>query len=88
MLPVRCYTCNTLIGDKQERWVAGKRAGEPAGQVLEELGLHRMCCRRMFLGYVDVTEDLVAYPNEDVCIDGHDLVLRRRVHHETHADCD
>jgi DNA-directed RNA polymerase subunit N len=32
--------------------------GEDAGKVLDELGLERYCCRALFLGHVDLIEQI------------------------------
>lgn len=80
IIPVRCFTCNNMIGDKWKPYVKlvaleknkqGKKTvsedldieyievdkGKDVkksieGQVLDTLGLHKYCCRRMFLGNV------------------------------------
>lgn len=35
--------------------------GEPPGKVLDEMGIKRYCCRRMFLSHVDVSDELVKF---------------------------
>ena len=80
IIPVRCFTCNNMIGDKWNPYVKivarekSKMSKEVAsndididyidvnkgksveksieGKVLDDLGLHKYCCRRMFLGNV------------------------------------
>ena len=80
IIPVRCFTCNNMIGDKWNPYVKlvaleknkqgtktvsedldieyievdkGKDVKKSIeGQVLDTLGLHKYCCRRMFLGNV------------------------------------
>jgi DNA-directed RNA polymerase subunit N len=61
IIPVRCFTCGSLVGDKWEAFEAKVEAGIPAGQALDELGVKRMCCRRMLLSYVDIIHELVHY---------------------------
>ena len=48
----------------------------------------RMCCRRMELGYVDLTRDQMQYPNEDLALDEAGTVLKRRVGHTRIVSCD
>lgn len=61
IIPVRCYTCGAVIGDKWEEFEAGIKAGKEPGKVLDELGVRRFCCRRMLLTHVDIIREVVHY---------------------------
>ena len=79
IIPVRCFTCNNVIGDKWEPYIKMVKAekeknkdnvddtldiqyinvedGEQVeksieGKILDLLGLHKYCCRRIILGNV------------------------------------
>ena len=78
IIPVRCFTCGCVIGDKwkifvEESLQEKKKSKEKVdseldieyidtskghikksveGKVLDELGIEKYCCRRMFLGNV------------------------------------
>jgi len=80
IIPVRCFTCNNMIGDKWNAYIKmvtvekqklnDKNASEDLdieyievgkgnkvkksieGKVLDDLELHKYCCRRMMLGNV------------------------------------
>mgnify|MGYP001227326467 FL=1 len=80
IIPVRCFTCNNMIGDKWNPYIKlvaiekqkqnDKKASNDLdieyidvgkgnkvqksieGKVLDELKLHKYCCRRMMLGNV------------------------------------
>ena len=79
IIPPRCFTCGTVIGDKwtpfietvfEEREKSDKEVDSELdieyiditnegrikksieGKVLDQLNLHKYCCRRMFLGNV------------------------------------
>jgi DNA-directed RNA polymerase subunit N len=80
IIPVKCFTCGMVIGDKYRFYVQEvrkkkmtKKMGEelmdidkvlyltkdfhektPEGEVLDELGLVKMCCRRHLLTHVDI----------------------------------
>ena len=79
IIPVRCFTCNKVIGDKYSTYlykVQEEQKKNPhsnrvidtntiknnnieqsyQGQVLNELGIKRYCCRRMFLTQVDIVD--------------------------------
>lgn len=80
IIPVKCFTCGMVIGDKYRFYVQEvrkkkmtKKMGEELmdvdkvlyltkdfhektaeGEVLDELGLVKMCCRRHLLTHVDI----------------------------------
>ena len=79
LIPVRCFTCGSVIGDKWNPFVEGivekkekstkkvnseldiqyiqitedgSIAKSIEGEMLDDLEMHKYCCRRMFLGNV------------------------------------
>ena len=51
MIPVRCFTCGKVIGEHWDEYTARAEThdgDEPAAEVLDDLGITRYCCRRMF----------------------------------------
>lgn len=75
LIPVKCFTCGTVIGDKYRyytREVRRKKASAGAdvdavqyltndmvdktieGEILDTIGLNKMCCRRHMLTHVDI----------------------------------
>jgi DNA-directed RNA polymerase subunit N (RpoN/RPB10) len=73
IIPVRCFTCNAVIAHKWniykktvEQYIAdGVEEINVRGIVLDELGftVDKYCCRRMFLGHVDIIDNLLMYSN-------------------------
>lgn len=59
--PVRCFTCGSVIGDKYAKYTELLKEMK-ANEALDNLGVERYCCRRMFISYVDIMEDIVKYP--------------------------
>jgi len=59
--PIRCFSCGAVLGHLYEKYKEMVKV-MPAGQALDELGVERYCCRRMFLSHVDLTEDVIQYP--------------------------
>lgn len=60
MVPIRCFSCGAVIADKWEEF--DKRVNEnkeDPGKVLDELGMKRYCCRRMFIGNVNLIDEFV-----------------------------
>lgn len=69
MLPVRCFTCNSIVGDLWYRFVEAKRECATGKEALDRLGLKHMCCRRMLLGHQTVIDDLLMYSNVNHVLD-------------------
>ncbi|MCL5413470.1 MAG: DNA-directed RNA polymerase subunit N [Candidatus Marsarchaeota archaeon] len=62
MIPVRCFSCGQVIGDKWEEFnerVNVKK--EDADKVLNDLGVKRYCCRRMLVSHTDLIDDIMNY---------------------------
>merc|ERR1712086_1227727 len=60
IIPVRCFTCGKVIGDKWERYLELLHDYNE-GMALDLLDLKRYCCRRMLLTHVDLIEKLLQY---------------------------
>lgn len=58
IIPVRCFTCGKIIGNKWEKYLNLQLIGNTEGDALDVLKLKRYCCRRMMLGHVDLIEKL------------------------------
>ena len=75
IIPVKCFTCGKVVGNKFEYYQKEVRKLKmargmdvdkvvyltedfvdktPAGEVLDKLGLNKMCCRRHLLTHVDI----------------------------------
>jgi DNA-directed RNA polymerase I, II, and III subunit RPABC5 len=68
IIPVKCFTCGKVVGNKfnyyqkEVRKLKMARGMEvdkvvyltPEGEVLDKLGLNKMCCRRHLLTHVDI----------------------------------
>jgi DNA-directed RNA polymerase subunit N len=61
MVPIRCFSCGSLISDKWEEFARRVKNGEEAGKVLDDLEVKRYCCRRMLLSNVDAIDDIIRY---------------------------
>lgn len=66
IIPVRCFSCGKVIGDKWNAYLALLLAGKSEGEALTELGMRRYCCRRMVLTHVDLIEKLLHYNSESL----------------------
>jgi DNA-directed RNA polymerase subunit N len=61
IIPVRCFSCGKLIGDKWEDFARRVKEGEDAGNVLDDLGVTRYCCRRMLLSHVEIIDEIIQF---------------------------
>lgn len=61
IIPVRCFTCGKVIGNDYEIYKNRVENGEKPGDVLDELGMDRYCCRRMILSHKDLIDDVMKY---------------------------
>jgi DNA-directed RNA polymerase subunit N len=61
MIPIRCFTCGKMIGDKFVEFETRIKAGENSGKVLDELKIKRYCCRRMLISSVDLIDQVLPY---------------------------
>ncbi|MHA1338947.1 MAG: DNA-directed RNA polymerase subunit N [Promethearchaeota archaeon] len=61
IIPIRCFTCGKLIGDKWEKYRELKREGKSPSEIFDELGIKRFCCKRMLISHVNLIDDVLAY---------------------------
>jgi len=61
IIPVRCFTCGSLIGDKWEDFARRVKRGEDSGRVLDSLEVKRYCCRRMLLSPVEIIDEILKF---------------------------
>ena len=64
MIPVRCFTCGKVIGEHWDEYTARAEShdgDEPPAEVLDDLGIDRYCCRRMFVAHTDLVDVVSPY---------------------------
>ena len=60
IIPVRCFTCGKVIGNKWQTYASLVSNPENSPQsVLDTMGLKRYCCRRMLLSHVNIIDSLL-----------------------------
>ena len=64
IIPVRCFTCGKVVADKWEPFARRVSGGEPAGDVLDDLGVTKYCCRRMILSHVELIDEMLKFYEE------------------------
>lgn len=71
LIPVRCFTCNKVIGQKwtiyqdkvSEHLDSGETEMDANCKALDHVGLTRYCCRRMLLSHVNIIDQMLLYSN-------------------------
>ncbi|HLD76009.1 MAG TPA: DNA-directed RNA polymerase subunit N [Candidatus Norongarragalinales archaeon] len=67
-IPIRCFTCGNPVSEWYEEFRRRTKPHEEGGQpedaavVLDDLGIARVCCRRMLLANVDLIDEILMYP--------------------------
>ena len=62
LIPIRCISCNNIISNKWNTFKKHLNSGMTEDNAFEKVNLHRYCCKRMFLGHVDIIDKLLLYP--------------------------
>ena len=50
-----------MVAHLYKKYVERTAAGEDPQEVLDDLALSRYCCRRMFVGHIDLIEDIAPF---------------------------
>lgn len=61
IIPVRCFTCGKVIGDKWEEYKDAVETGADPEQALDDTGVDRYCCRSILLTHVHRLEDVAKH---------------------------
>ncbi|MBA4694298.1 MAG: DNA-directed RNA polymerase subunit N [Candidatus Poseidoniales archaeon] len=61
IIPVRCFSCGGLIAHKWEEFQDKKQAGIEVMTALDEVGIDRYCCRRMFVSHIGLIEEVAPF---------------------------
>ena len=61
IIPVRCFTCGSLIADKWDEYKKRIDEGEDSDKVLDDLNVKRWCCRRMLISHIDLIEEFLPF---------------------------
>ena len=61
MFPVRCFSCGKVISNSWEEYKKRTSEGEDSAAVMDDLGLSRYCCRRIFLAHVELVDVVAPY---------------------------
>ncbi|MFB6192960.1 MAG: DNA-directed RNA polymerase subunit N [Candidatus Nanohaloarchaea archaeon] len=61
-LPVRCPSCGKVISQYWEEYEERtEEEGEDPGEVLDDLGVEKYCCRTTFITHVDTIDEVAEH---------------------------
>jgi len=60
IIPIRCFTCGKPIGHLYKAYME-RIISENPSDVLDDLGIERYCCRRMFLTHVNLIDEVLDF---------------------------
>ena len=61
IIPIRCFSCGTVIAHKWDEFNNKIAEGTGVDEALDDVGLERYCCRRMYVGHIDLIEEIVPF---------------------------
>ena len=61
LIPVRCWSCGKVIAHKYKQFREAVDEGKDPGATLDERGFERYCCRRMFVGHIDLIDEVAPF---------------------------
>ncbi len=64
LIPIRCFTCGTLVADKWEEYQKLKAQDKSPEEIFKALDLERFCCRRMLIAHVDLIDDVLKFSRQ------------------------
>ncbi|MDE1857217.1 MAG: DNA-directed RNA polymerase subunit N [Candidatus Micrarchaeota archaeon] len=60
MMPVRCFTCGAVLAHRWQEYDRRVNAEkENPAKVLDDMGIKRYCCRRMFISNVELIDEFI-----------------------------
>ena len=61
IITVRCFSCGAVIAHKWEEFNEKVEAGIEVSDALDQVGFSRYCCRRMYIGHLDLIEEVAPF---------------------------
>jgi len=61
IIPIRCFSCGKPIAQLWQDFKERVAKGDEPKKILDELGLKRYCCRSMFVGHIDLIDEVAKF---------------------------
>jgi len=61
LMPVRCYTCNRVLGHMWKEYKLQRDAGQDAAEIFDFLGIppKSYCCKRMLISHIETIDTVL-----------------------------
>ncbi len=62
IIPVRCFSCGQVIANNYEEFLKAidQKKLNPK-EVLDNFGVRKYCCRRMYISHVEMIDEIMKY---------------------------
>lgn len=85
--PVRCFTCNKLLNTTY--FEIQRQNGDICKRILDDMGVKRICCRRMIITHPAVLESsMLEYPAVNTRDESMFLTVNAKVAKERTVSCE
>tara|TARA_B100001250_G_C19718608_1_gene752739 strand:- start:56 stop:256 length:201 start_codon:yes stop_codon:yes gene_type:complete len=61
IIPIRCFSCGAVVAHKWEEFKELTEGGAEISDALDQVGFTRYCCRRMYVGHLDLIEEVAPF---------------------------
>ena len=61
IIPVRCFSCGAVVAHTWEEFKQLRSEGKTDAEALDIVGLRRYCCRRMYVGHLDLIQEVAPF---------------------------
>ncbi len=61
IIPIRCFSCGKPVAQLWDKYKERVKKGESRKEIMDSLGLDRYCCRALFMGHIDLIEEMGSY---------------------------
>ncbi len=58
LIPVRCWSCGKVVAHVYDQFKNAVDTGEDPSKVLDDIGIERYCCRRMYVGHIELIDEI------------------------------
>ena len=67
--PVRCFTCGKTINHLYDEYTEHNKTKASSHIFFDIKNIRKMCCKRMFMCHVDLTDDVLLYKPRERFVD-------------------
>ena len=64
IIPVRCFSCGVVVAHKWEEFNELVASGTEVSDALDKIGFSRYCCRRMYVGHLDLIHEVAPFSQQ------------------------